>query len=116
MSTAHAADFTWRSHIRDGGPGFESRRWGDEQYSELMFWTCSGGNSVTAQYHRDISAWPDADYDAKTFTNCFNGQYSQSQGEWHNLPNGTYYFGINSVGGGSKVDVRDVLVDTTAAD
>lgn len=85
--------------------------------SELMFWTCySPATSVTVQYHRDISAWPDADYDDKKFTNCFKGYYAESRGEWHDLPSGEYYFGINAIGSASTVDVKDVLVDTTAAD
>lgn len=117
-STSSAADFTWRSYLSQAPVGQESRSWAEQQYSELMFWTCSGPgtDSVTVQYHRWIGGWPDADYDDKKFTACFDGYYAESRGEWHDLPEGSYHFTIEGLTGGPYVNVEDVLVDSTAAD
>lgn len=125
MSTAWAEDFLWSSYFYNVSKGQESRRWADEQYSEVMYRNCSGPESsggstpykTTIQMHRDISAWPDADYDTKTYTECFKGYMHQSDGAWHDLPKGDYYFSVNGVWGGvGKLDVEVIMVDNTAAD
>ncbi len=127
ITAAHADswDWLWSSYFFEVSKGKESRRWTESQYSELIYRQCSGPRSsggstpykTTAQYHRDISAWPDADYDTKTFTNCFGGYMHESRGTWHNLPKGSYYFSVNGVWGGvGKLSVDTVAVDNTAAD
>ena len=125
MSTATAEDYLWTSYFFQVSKGQESRRWADEQYSEVIYRNCSGTRSsggsdpyaTDIQMHRDISAWPDADYDTGHFTNCFKGYMYQSDGEWHDLPSGNYYFSVEGVYGGvGQLDVEVIFVDNTAAD
>lgn len=112
-------DYTWQSHIDNGSEGFQSRRWEDSEYSEVLFGKCVGGSSVTVQMRMDVNNAPDKGYDKKTFTACYKPDWSQ--GEWYNLPNTSdnsseYYFQITDIGGASSVDVTTVAVDTTACD
>lgn len=125
MSAATAEDYLWTSYFFEVSKGKESRRWGDEQYSQVIYRNCSGPessggskpNKTDIQMHRDISAWPDADYDNKSYTNCFDGYMEQSKGEWHDLPSGDYYFSVEGVYGGvGKLSVEVIFVDNTAAD
>ncbi|MFB9388268.1 hypothetical protein ACFPM3_30485 [Streptomyces coeruleoprunus] len=125
VSAATAEDFLWSGYWREATAGMESRRWSDEQYSQVLYRNCSGPRSSSGskpyntdiQMHRDISAWPDADYDNKTFSECFKGYMHQSNGEWHDLPKGQYYFSVEAVRGGvGKLDVEVVMVDNTSAD
>lgn len=119
VTTASAEDSLWDSYIFEGPVGFKSRTWSDEKYSEVIFRNCSGPSApynVKVQMHRYRAAWPDDDYDTKTFTKCFDGYMAQSYGEWNDLPDGRYYFELAGIGGSSKVNVEVVFVDNTAAD
>ncbi|MER5359190.1 hypothetical protein [Streptomyces sp. NPDC002785] len=125
MSAASAEDYLWYGHWRDAGKGAESRRWGDEKYSEVIYRNCSGARSsggstpykTDVQMHRAMSMWPDTNYATKSFTECFKGYMHQSKGAWHDLPKGTYYFSVAGVWGGvGRLDVELVMVDNTAAD
>jgi len=125
MSSASAEDYLWSGYWYNANKGAESRTWSDEKYSEVLYRFCSGPRSdngstpykTAVQMHRDISMWPDANYDTKSFTECFGGYMHQSKGAWHDLPKGTYYFSVEGVWGGvGRLSVEKVMVDTTAAD
>ncbi|MFG1811196.1 hypothetical protein [Streptomyces sp. NPDC049040] len=124
---APAAEANWTSSITNGSPGFESRRWDDQQYSQVQFTDCvmydtiAAPESVDVQMWRDISLAPDDSYDNKVFTACFGG--GTSNGEWTDLPTNTVsvYFKLHKVGGRDGkgvtwIDVGKVYADTTAAD
>ncbi|TJZ49470.1 hypothetical protein FCH28_24490 [Streptomyces piniterrae] len=125
LATAPAAWANWTSSINDGGAGFESRRWADGSYSQLWWDNCSVSGSgafylnADVQYYEDISFQPDDAYDEKRFSACFENWSTPSMGEWHNLPNGDFYFtitGVSNKSGAAYADVEHVTVDTTAAD
>ncbi|MEE1755717.1 hypothetical protein [Streptomyces sp. SP18CS02] len=104
-------------------PGWESTRWSDEQYSQLWFKGCSTASanpSITVEYRQDKSLQPDPSYDDKKFTACFSSSTSNSMGEWHDLPKGSYYWDVLATNGNyigtDKVLVQRAHVDTTAAD
>ncbi|MGA5168891.1 MULTISPECIES: hypothetical protein [Streptomyces] len=122
-----AEALVWTSSINDGSPGFESRRWSDQSYSQIQFYDCSNRSttgtpdSVDVQIWRDISLQPDDAYDNKTFTACYGA--GASNGEWTDLPatTVTVYFQLMKVGsttspGFATVDVGYLSVDTTKAD
>ncbi|MFF8397212.1 hypothetical protein [Streptomyces sp. NPDC016172] len=120
LALAPIAEANWSSSITAASVGFESRRWADELYSQVLFTGCTtdGSKSTDVQMWRDISFQPDEVYDNKTFTACFNG--GTSNGEW-SLPSGSrdYYFKIAKIGGstfGPQLSVRSVSVDTSKAD
>lgn len=119
ITTASAEDNLWYSYLFEAPVGFASRTWSDVSYSEVIFRNCSGPSApynVSIQMHRYRELWPNDDYDTKTFTKCFDGYMNQSYGEWHDLPDGRFYFDITGIGGSSKVSVERVYVDNTAAD
>lgn len=116
-------DYLWRSSISDARVGFQSRRWEDSEYSEVLFMDCQpySADGVTVQLRMDVNNAPDKSYDDKTFTNCFKGYNHWSQGEWHDLPDTSgnsseYYFQITNIAGASKFYAGVVQVDETAAD
>jgi hypothetical protein len=115
---APAAWANWSSHITDATVGFESRRWWDGSYSQVLFKGCNTpqDKSVDVKLYRAVSSAPDPGYDQKTFTACFNG--GTSNGEWNNLPLGDYYFAIKKIDGGTSgsLDVADVDQDTLKDD
>ncbi|MFJ4415918.1 MULTISPECIES: hypothetical protein [unclassified Streptomyces] len=125
LAIAPTAEANWTSSISAASPGFESRRWSDELYSQVQFTSCSTDPYVTqstdVQMWRDISLQPDDSYDNKTFTACFkNG--GTSNGEWTDLGSGmkNVYFKIAKIAGsgsaGPQLSVHTVYVDTTKAD
>ncbi|MEU9668817.1 hypothetical protein AB0J81_20850 [Streptomyces bobili] len=121
LALAPIAEANWSSSITGASVGFESRRWSDELYSQVLFTNCNtdGSNSTDVQMWNDISLQPDESYDNKTFTACFSG--GTSNGEWTDLPSGmrNYYFQIMKIGGstfGPQLSVSSVSVDTTKAD
>ncbi len=121
LALAPIAEANWSSSITGASVGFESRRWSDELYSQVLFTNCNtdGSNSTDVQMWNDISLQPDESYDNKTFTACFGG--GTSNGEWTDLPSGmrNYYFQIMKIGGstfGPQLSVSSVSVDTTKAD
>ncbi|MEU3192673.1 hypothetical protein ABZ686_19000 [Streptomyces sp. NPDC006992] len=112
----------WTSKMYNVLTGFESRKWKDGSYSEIRFKGCSvsGGPDISTRVdlQRVRSAWPDS-HDKKTYKACFRSGSSTSQGEWHGLAKGTYYFRIdeiNGASGGLALTVRKVVVDSTKAD
>jgi hypothetical protein len=115
-------DYLWKSHIAGAIEGFQSRRWEDVSYSEIMFGDCDDANSVTVQMRMDVNNAPDKGYDKKTFTACFDVDAGLwSHGEWSDLPDTStnsseYYFQITDIGGASQVEVSSVCVDNTADD
>ncbi|MER8219903.1 hypothetical protein ABTZ58_04755 [Streptomyces sp. NPDC094143] len=121
LALAPIAEANWSSSISGASVGFESRRWSDELYSQVLFTGCTtdGSKSTDVQMWNDISFQPDEAYDNKTFTACFSG--GTSNGEWTDLPSGMrdYYFKIAKIGGstfGPQLSVSSVSVDTTKAD
>ncbi|WP_333770210.1 hypothetical protein [Streptomyces sp. IBSBF 2435] len=115
----------WTSDIENvlSGSGWSSRRWADEQYTEVIFTGCHSvlNKSVSIELHRDISAAPDPSYGTKKLTNCFTSSGASSAGEWTGLPKGNYYFTIADIDGvgtawTDSVSVDVVYQDTTAAD
>lgn len=98
--------------------GFESRRWDDQQYSQIHFTGCDQGyaTSVDVQMWEDISLQPDDCHGDRHFTNCFNSSSSVSSGSWTGLPVNDYYFKIGAIGGSNQLWVRKVYIDTTYAD
>ncbi|MEV4871341.1 hypothetical protein [Streptomyces syringium] len=109
--------------------GFQSRRWKDESYSQVLFTDCWAGTgspggrkySTLVDLRHDRSMQPDRSWGTKKFTNCFKGDNKTSNGQWHNLSNGKHFFQINEIGGIGdslqiKLDVRKVYVDTSKAD
>ncbi|MFI8005728.1 hypothetical protein [Streptomyces sp. NPDC086010] len=120
---APSAEANWSSSISGASVSFESRRWSDEQYSQVQFTGCHTDSGVTkstdVQMWRDISLQPDDSYDNKTFTACFGS--GTSNGEWTDLGTGAknVYFKIMKIGGstfGPQLSVSSVSVDTTKAD
>lgn len=102
-------------------PGFESRRWGDDSYTQIQFTGCRSdtNHSVTIELRRDINNAPDKSYGKKTLTNCFTGANKTSNAEWNNLPSGLYFFKITDVDNSAFTDylsVSKVYQDTTKAD
>ncbi|CAM5511115.1 hypothetical protein Sdia_53650 [Streptomyces diastaticus subsp. diastaticus] len=122
LLAAAPAHANWTSSIGSAGTGFESRRWADKSYSQIWFKGCTrqGGseNSVDVGMWRDVSLQPDHFYGSKHFTACFSSSTSNSMGEWNGLADGSYYFKLESVGGGKNglLWVNTVTVDTTLAD
>ncbi|HEY3016615.1 MAG TPA: hypothetical protein VGJ41_15980 [Nocardioides sp.] len=121
--SATAALANWSSYISSWTDGDQSRRWADSAYSQVQFKGCFAQygttDSVNIQLNRDISGLPDAHYDTKTFTNCFNGSNYWSNGEWTSLPSGNYYFEATKVAQGGScclLFVDYVYQDTTSAD
>ncbi|MCF2130768.1 hypothetical protein L1I79_30725 [Strepomyces sp. STD 3.1] len=121
LALAPLAQANWSSSITAASASFESRRWSDELYSQVLFTSCTtdGSKSTDVQMWNDISLQPDESYDNKTFTACFGG--GTSNGEWTDLPSGKrdYYFKIMKIGGstfGPQLSVKSVSVDTTKAD
>ncbi|MFF8412135.1 hypothetical protein [Streptomyces omiyaensis] len=98
--------------------GFESRRWADTDYSEVVFEGCDQGYATAVDVHMwaDIP-WAYDDYYGKNhLTGCFLGSESVSYGKWYNLPGNDYYFKIGTITGDNQMWARKVEVDTTAAD
>ncbi|EGX55992.1 hypothetical protein SZN_30067 [Streptomyces zinciresistens K42] len=121
LALAPIAEASWNSSTSAASVGFESRRWQDEPYSQILFTGCAtdGSKSTDVQVWNDIPLQPDESYDNKTFTACFGG--GTGNGEWTDLPSGMrdYYFKITKIGGstfGPQLSVRSVSVDTTKAD
>ncbi|GHJ39794.1 hypothetical protein [Streptomyces sp. TS71-3] len=123
LALAPTAEANWTSSITAASPGFESRRWQDELYSQITFHDCrtdATTHSTDVQIWRDRTALPDLSYDNKTYTACFSG--SVSNGEWTDLPAGIedYYFEIMKIGGsgvaGPVLTVGSLTVDTTKVD
>ncbi|MEU4257812.1 hypothetical protein AB0E11_06405 [Streptomyces fradiae] len=103
---------------------FESRRWYDEQYSEIRFKGCSVDGAADRSTHVDLqrvrSMQPDT-HNIKKYVNCFKGRDSVTKGEWHGLDKGKYYFRIDRINGEEYTPhlflfVREVVVDSTQAD
>ncbi|MFB7501881.1 hypothetical protein ACFC09_45850 [Streptomyces sp. NPDC056161] len=117
------------SNLEFVAAGFESRRWSDEQYSQIQFTGCWAGTGSPDGdvYSTDVKVWhvvdwsPDESQGSKHFTNCFAGSDKVSSGEWHNVPRGDTYFEIDKIGGQSsnpylRLSAKKVYVDTAAAD
>ncbi|UUU24693.1 hypothetical protein [Streptomyces sp. DSM 40750] len=133
---APAANANWESRIVGWYFEDESRRWTDQDYSQVHFITCSSsGPSVSTEIRlwRVVNNSPDIGYDRKVFSECFTWYDGDetSTGVWHNLPYsradyvddeyiGGYYFSIRGVDGyqadGPSLNVDRVVQDTTAAD
>ncbi|GAA2334977.1 hypothetical protein [Streptomyces violaceusniger] len=113
----------WSSHIEGGRPGFGSRVWADESYTEVTFKGCdmteppgNVGKSVDIQLY--TAGFGTKVGPQKHFTKCFGT--SSSTATWTGLPKNVYYFKIVKINGKSgelyKIDVDQVRVDTTQAD
>ncbi|MFE9967537.1 hypothetical protein [Streptomyces sp. NPDC005525] len=135
LTVAPTASANWESHITGWRFEDESRRWTDQDYSQVHFIRCraDGANlSTEIRLWRVVNNSPDIGYDRKVFTACFSwGDGDEtSTGEWHNLPYsaadtadgeylGGYYFSIRGINGDQGIgtlNVERVVQDTTAAD
>ncbi|MFD4376468.1 hypothetical protein [Streptomyces sp. NPDC058486] len=98
--------------------GFESRRWDDESYSQVLFTGCDQGfaTSVDVTLWEDVSLNYDNNKGSSTFLNCFTGSDKVSSKSWTGLPANDFYFKLGSLKGENKMWARTVEVDTTAAD
>ncbi|MBT2395436.1 hypothetical protein [Streptomyces sp. ISL-100] len=118
LTLAPSAFANWSSNLDGVMSGFESRRWDDQQYTEIRFTGCDQGYATSV----DVNLWEDValNYDNykgdHTFTKCFDNSTSVSAGTFSGLPVNNYYFKIGTIGGSNQLWVRDVDVDTTLAD
>ncbi|WP_167542497.1 hypothetical protein [Streptomyces himastatinicus] len=109
-------------------PGFESRRWSDDDYTQIRFTGCvattgspsSDGKSTHVELFVDEFG-PDPALGEKKYTQCFESSGSTSNGEWSHSNGGDRYFSITKIDGSGtnpymKLFVKKVLVDTTKAD
>ncbi|WP_158897306.1 hypothetical protein [Streptomyces hygroscopicus] len=109
--------------------GFQSRRWYDSEYSQVLFTGCWAGtgspggdkSSTHVDLRWDRTATPDKSWGVKTYANCFKGSSYTTNGEWHGLSGGNHFFQIAKIGGESsnpylRLSVKRVEVDTTKAD
>ncbi|MGP4109720.1 hypothetical protein ACTWP5_02230 [Streptomyces sp. 4N509B] len=116
----------WDSYLSGVYPGFQSRRWEDNNYSEVRFTGCDtdyinplpGFESTDVELRQDISLQPDRSWGTKEFTACFNGSTNTSRGEWTGLASGDHFFQIDLVNNlvNYALDVDRVYVDTTLGD
>ncbi|ATM24842.1 hypothetical protein SMD44_p20059 (plasmid) [Streptomyces alboflavus] len=117
------------SHLSGVKAGFQSRRWKDESYSQVLFTGCWAGTgspggrhySTLVDLRHDISGQPDRSWGLKKYTNCFKGDNKTSNGQWSNLSNGNHFFQIKEIGGFDdspyiQLGVKKVFVDTSKAD
>ncbi|MFD0550768.1 hypothetical protein ACFQ0X_17440 [Streptomyces rectiviolaceus] len=105
--------------------GFQSSRWADESYSQILFTNCDANNGATKYYSTDVDLRQDrplADdisWGDKHYTACFDGN-ATSNGQWSGLSHGTYFFQIKKIGGHQNIDrilgVKKTYVDTSKAD
>ncbi|TDC23619.1 hypothetical protein E1265_12220 [Streptomyces sp. 8K308] len=116
----------WSSSMTGVLTGFQSRRWADENYTELIFRGCTTSTPVYApdqsteiDMRHDRTALPDISYGRQTAYNCFDGPAEESRGEWNGLEPGDYFFQITRINdseSGYRLSVDYVAVDTTAQD
>ncbi|TDC23620.1 hypothetical protein E1265_12225 [Streptomyces sp. 8K308] len=115
----------WSSYLDSVGPGFQSRRWEDVDYSEVRFTGCSTSwlypafpESAEVELRQDRSLQPDRSWGTKTASNCFESGGSVSAGEWTGLASGNHFFQIGLINGSYDytLSVDSVVVDTTHAD
>ncbi|MEU1817814.1 hypothetical protein ABZ543_21830 [Streptomyces roseifaciens] len=117
----------FQSDIRGAAIGFQSRRWHDEQYSQVLFTGCwAGGSGAPASNsHIDLrwdrSLQPDKSWGQKKYSNCFKGDGKTSNGQWNDLAKGKHFFQIAKINGSDyapyvRMRVKKVYVDTTKAD
>ena len=128
LANVQAAFANWDSHIASWTDGNESRRWKDSgSYSQVLFQNCFAQNAlnsyqqVVVQERVDKSLHPDQSLGTKTYTGCFKGSGSWSNGQWTNVPSGEHdlFFRTDKIGQGSScclLWVGTVHVDTTKAD
>ncbi|MFC9259649.1 hypothetical protein [Streptomyces hydrogenans] len=118
LTTASPSYANWSSFLDQVMNGFESRRWDDGDYSEVIFIGCDQGDAtaVDVELWEDISLGYDSNKGSNHLTGCFKSSTSLSHGEWYGLPGNDYYFRIKTVWGSNEMSARSVGVDTTAAD
>ncbi|MEU7564849.1 hypothetical protein AB0A99_02345 [Streptomyces fradiae] len=113
-SPAQAANYSWTSSLTDVGPGFESRRWYDDNgYTTITFTDCySGGHKGAEVRVRKDVVGPDPAYAKALFTNCFNGYSATSTGNWSptGVTSGNFYFAVNEAATTLKLSVRTLTV------
>ncbi|MET9774222.1 hypothetical protein ABZ023_08090 [Streptomyces sp. NPDC006367] len=124
--SATTASANWSSYISSWTDGDRSRKWTDSgTYSQVQFRSCFAQYGTTEQVvvkMWKIDTWtPNDNLGSKTFTNCFNGSSSWSNGQWTNVPTGehTLQFEADKVAQGGScclLNVAEVYVDTSQAD
>ena len=106
----------------NAGPGYSSKRWKDEDYSQVYFDYCQSNQgapnkSLVIELRMDNTAWPDHSWGSKTYTKCFSS--FGSSGEWNDLVYGDQFFRINKIDNGDAHNVYvygNSYADTTKAD
>lgn len=112
----------WTSYMSAVGTGFQSRRWSDQQYSQVLFNGCASDykTSTHIDLRQDRKLQPDRSWGVKRYSGCFHGK--TSNGEWHNLAKGKHFFQVKKIDDGKGdisyawLSVSKVRQDTTAAD
>lgn len=120
-----AGVLNWDSYLSGVRAGFQSDRWADESYSQILFTNCDATNGANRYYSTDVDLRQDRplaediSWGDKHYTACFDGDRT-SNGQWSGLSHGTYFFQIKRIGGHANIDrilgVKKVYVDTTKAD
>lgn len=121
-ASVHVHPMNFTSYLSGVRRGYESRRWHDESYTQVLFTGCSSelDSSVTLTLYRDVFG-TDPSYGSIKLTNCFKGAGHTSNAQWYHLPSGDYYFKIADIDGPSasisdSLYVDKVYQDTTLAD
>ncbi|WP_432016232.1 hypothetical protein [Streptomyces hydrogenans] len=118
LTLAPSAYANWTSELKEVMVGFESRRWDDVDYTEVIFTGCDQGYATAV----DVALWEDVAFNYDNYkgknhlTGCFISSTSVSYGKWYNLPSNDFYFKIGDITGSNQMSARQVDVDTTAAD
>ncbi|MFF4648125.1 hypothetical protein [Streptomyces sp. NPDC001389] len=112
LASSPAQAASWSSTIVGADPGFESRRWYDGGGStNITFTDCSSDVHVAnVTLRKDLDFQPDPQYSTASFTNCFNGTYATSSGNWGDHGEGNYYFAVN-YGSSAMLWVRTLTVN-----
>ncbi len=119
----------FHSEINGWLPGKTSRKWTDEDYTEIKFTGCDAttGSRPNMGTSTHVKLWqydvgPDDDLGEKKFTNCFTGSNKTSKGEWNRSSSShSRWFEISKINGYNydrylKLEVDKVYVDTSKAD
>lgn len=110
-------------------PGKTSRKWTDQDYTEIKFTGCEAttGSRPNMGTSTHVKLWqydvgPDDELGEKRFTNCFKGSDKTSRGEWNRSSSPhSRWFEITKIHDSGtdrymKLFVDKVYVDTSKAD
>ncbi|MEV7544921.1 hypothetical protein [Streptomyces sp. NPDC089915] len=112
LAASPAQASSWSSTLVGARAGFESHRWYDLGGStNITFTDCNSDVQVAnVTLRKDVDWEVDPTYTTASFTNCFNGTYATSSGNWGDHGEGSYYFAVNSVSS-ATLSVRTLTVN-----